>query len=68
LAVIADLVAARFVVRFHRLAGDGIDQLVLKAVPRAAVHLPEGNRSAAVVAGYSATGQDTNESLRKPLQ
>ena len=29
--------------RFHRLAGDGIDQLVLKAVPRAAVHLPEGN-------------------------
>ena len=41
--VLADLVAARLVVRFHGLAGDGIDQLVLEAVPRAAVHLPEGD-------------------------
>jgi len=39
--VLADLVAARLVVRFHRLAGDGIDQLVLQSMPRAAVHLPE---------------------------
>ena len=41
--VLADLVAARLVVRVHRLAGDGIDELVLQAVAGAAVHLPEGD-------------------------
>jgi hypothetical protein len=41
--VLANLVAAPLVVRFHPLSGDAIDKLVLKAVPGAAVHLPEGD-------------------------
>jgi hypothetical protein len=39
----ADLVAARLFVGLHGFPGDRIDQLVLEAMPGAAVHQPEGD-------------------------
>jgi hypothetical protein len=40
--VFADFVSATLLIASHRLAGDGIDKLLAKAISRLLINLPEG--------------------------